>query len=122
MESTRIRKIRRERDLSGTEIAEKLGISAQYYYDIERGKRNLSPNMARKLANILSVKPEYLLGDLEETVKQEESEPDNINDDYYKIERFARKVSPKDRKKAITILEAAFEDAFDEDDEDDDNI
>jgi|GEM_PF-857175 len=60
--SQRIRKIRRERDLSGTEIARKLGISAQYYYSIERGQRNLSADLAVSLAEIFNVSVDYLLG------------------------------------------------------------
>jgi len=61
MES-RIRKIRKAKGLSGTAVAEKLGISAQYYYDIETGKRNLSGEIAAKLAVIFDVTSDYLLG------------------------------------------------------------
>ncbi|MCZ8518859.1 helix-turn-helix domain-containing protein [Paenibacillus caseinilyticus] len=63
MEKThRIREIRREKDLSGTVVAEKLGISPQYYYDIERGKKTLSAENATKLAEIFGVSTDYLLG------------------------------------------------------------
>jgi len=61
MES-RIRKIRKAKGLSGTAVAEKLGVSAQYYYDIETGKRNLSGEIAAKLAVIFDVTSDYLLG------------------------------------------------------------
>ncbi|ARA98585.1 MULTISPECIES: helix-turn-helix domain-containing protein [Anoxybacillaceae] len=62
MEKSRIRTIRRQKDLSGTKVAEMLGISAQYYYDIEKGKRNLSAEMATRLAEIFGVTTDYLLG------------------------------------------------------------
>ena len=62
MEKSRIRTIRRQKDLSGTKVAEMLGISAQYYYDIEKGKRNLSAEMAARLAEIFGVTTDYLLG------------------------------------------------------------
>jgi transcriptional regulator with XRE-family HTH domain len=39
MKQSRIRLIRRQRNISGTKVAEMLGISAQYYYEIERGKK-----------------------------------------------------------------------------------
>lgn len=61
-EKSRIRSIRRQKDISGTKVAEMLGISAQYYYDIEKGKRNLSAEMAAKLADIFEVSTDYLLG------------------------------------------------------------
>ncbi|MFH5187152.1 helix-turn-helix domain-containing protein [Paenibacillus sp. TAB 01] len=60
--SHRIRTIRRAKELSGTEIADKLGISAQYYYNIERGKRNLSADVAAGLSKIFNVSADYLLG------------------------------------------------------------
>jgi transcriptional regulator with XRE-family HTH domain len=62
VEKSRIRTIRRQKDLSGTKVAEMLGISAQYYYDIEKGKRNLSAEMATRLAEIFGVTTDYLLG------------------------------------------------------------
>ncbi|MGG4096168.1 helix-turn-helix domain-containing protein [Paenibacillus lautus] len=62
MNSNRIRKIRREKEMSGTDIAAKLGISAQYYYSIERGTRNLSADVAADLADIFDVSVDYLLG------------------------------------------------------------
>jgi transcriptional regulator with XRE-family HTH domain len=62
MNQSRIRLIRKQKDFSGTKIAQILGISAQYYYDIEKGKRNLSAEMAAKLADIFEVSTDYLLG------------------------------------------------------------
>lgn len=61
-EETRIRKLRKEKKLSGTEVAERLGITAQYYYDIERGKRRLKTEIAVGLADILGTTVDYLLG------------------------------------------------------------
>jgi transcriptional regulator with XRE-family HTH domain len=66
VEKSRIRSIRRQKDLSGTKVAEMLGISAQYYYDIEKGKRNLSAEMAARLAEIFGVTTDYLLGRTDE--------------------------------------------------------
>ncbi|KLU61468.1 hypothetical protein CEB3_c21470 [Peptococcaceae bacterium CEB3] len=57
----RIRQVRLEKDLSGIQIAKILGISRQYYYDIERGKRTLSAEMAVQLADYFSVSLDYLL-------------------------------------------------------------
>lgn len=58
----RIRAIRRTRDLTGAEVAKKIGISAQYYYNIERGRRKLSAELATKLARVFGVTVDFLLG------------------------------------------------------------
>ncbi|MFE1626993.1 helix-turn-helix domain-containing protein [Brevibacillus reuszeri] len=58
----RIREVRKDRGLSGTEVAAHLNISAQYYYDIERGKKNLSADKAMILARVFKVSLDYLLG------------------------------------------------------------
>lgn len=58
----RIREIRQELKLSGIAIADKLEISAQYYYDLEKGERNLSVGYAIQLSYIFNVSLDYLLG------------------------------------------------------------
>lgn len=61
-QESRIRRLRKERDLSGIAVAEELGITPQYYYDIERGKRRLKTEIAVPLADILQTTVDYLLG------------------------------------------------------------
>lgn len=58
----RIKGTRKMRKMSGTEVAAKLGISPQYYYDIERGKKGLSADKALSLSKIFDVPIEFLLG------------------------------------------------------------
>ena len=58
----RIKDIRKIKKMSGTDVANRLGISSPYYYDIEKGKRNLSSDLASKLADIFDVSVDYLLG------------------------------------------------------------
>lgn len=58
----RIRRIRKEKGMSGVEIAEKLNITPTYFYEIERGKKRLSAEMAAELAKIFNVSIDYLLG------------------------------------------------------------
>ncbi|WP_240927600.1 helix-turn-helix domain-containing protein [Paenibacillus thiaminolyticus] len=41
LKGTRIREIRKALKRSGTEVANKLGISSPYYYDIEKRKEKL---------------------------------------------------------------------------------
>jgi transcriptional regulator with XRE-family HTH domain len=59
---SRLRKIRKERKLPGTEVAKRLNITSQYYYEIERGKKRMSAAMAARLAEMFGVTTDYLLG------------------------------------------------------------
>lgn len=59
----RIREIRQRKGISGTKIAKQIGISAQYFYDIEKGERNLSAELAVKIAEVLGVSVNYLLNE-----------------------------------------------------------
>lgn len=59
---SRVRRLRKERNLSGIKVAEKLDITPQYYYDIEKGERRLTTEIASKLADILETTTDYLLG------------------------------------------------------------
>lgn len=67
MTTHRIKEVREQtrdasgRKLSGITIARQLGITPQYYYDIEKGERNLSAELASKIADILNVSVDYLL-------------------------------------------------------------
>ncbi|MEJ8546595.1 helix-turn-helix domain-containing protein [Brevibacillus borstelensis] len=58
----RIREIRKKKGLAGTTVSEFLGITPQYYYEIERGKKRLSAEMAAKLSSLFGVTSDYLLG------------------------------------------------------------
>lgn len=62
---TRIRKLRKERGLSGIQVAEKLNITPQYYYDIEKGERRLTADIASRLADVLHTTTDYLIGKTE---------------------------------------------------------
>jgi ribosome-binding protein aMBF1 (putative translation factor) len=60
MQSNRIGNLlagaRRKAHLSQSQLAEKLGIRQNMISDYERGKRRLSPSMAKRIAQILDIK------------------------------------------------------------------
>lgn len=56
-----IRQIRKEKGMSGTALAKKLGISPQYFYDLEKGKRRLNDSLIKKLTRILGVSADRIL-------------------------------------------------------------
>jgi len=57
----RIREIRKSLKMTGTAVAEQIGISPQLYYDIERGRRRLNSKVAGQLSDILKVTTDYIL-------------------------------------------------------------
>lgn len=57
-----IRKIRESMGIKGKAIAEYLGISQQYYYDLEKGRRRLNIDHIIQLADYFKVSIDYLLG------------------------------------------------------------
>lgn len=58
----RIRELREKRKMSGTKLAEMLGVSPQYLYDLEKGERRLNEKLIKRLAQIFNVSADYLLG------------------------------------------------------------
>ncbi|MFS1511847.1 helix-turn-helix transcriptional regulator [Chengkuizengella sp. SCS-71B] len=115
MTASRIRKIRREKEMSGTNVAELIGISAQYYYDIEKGKRNLSAENATKLADIFGVSTDYLLGKIENPLplSPEKNFVDSLNlDDEFLLDKYSltldgETLSKEEAKLAIAFLRTA---------------
>lgn len=108
--------------ISINKLEEKLDLSRNTLYSWKKNTPKGSNLM--KVADYFDVSTDYLLGraDTPDLTTNSSARKSSLDDDYHKIERFARKVNEKDRKKALLILEAAFEDAFeDEDDYEDEN-
>ncbi len=57
-----LRKIRNDKKIKVKNIAEYLGVSPQYYYDLEKGRRRLNIDLIIKLADFFQVSIDYLLG------------------------------------------------------------
>lgn len=58
----RMKRLRKEKNLSGKEMATILGISQGYYYDIERGDKRPNTEIISKLSEFFGVTSDYLLG------------------------------------------------------------
>lgn len=130
-----IRNAREAKGLSINALAKKCNISPGYLSDIEKGKKdNPSIDLLRSIAEVLETTIGKLVtgdDDLTEAVNDfydrsddskgsdnfaKESQANYGKDaDLYRIERARNKMSPKDKKKMMKILEASFEDYFDED-------
>ena len=57
-----LRKLRKERNLSQTELAEKIGTNLDTVYSWEKGIRNPRASAIRKLTEFFGVTEDYLLG------------------------------------------------------------
>ncbi len=62
MTPERLKKIRKEKGVSQSDVAEILGISRQAYNHYETGRRDPSNESLNTLANYFSVSVDYLLG------------------------------------------------------------
>ncbi|MDK8188830.1 helix-turn-helix transcriptional regulator [Paenibacillus sp. UMB7766-LJ446] len=58
----RIRELRKMQNKSGVKVAEFLGITPQFLYNIEKGDRTLTSDVAAKLAEYFGVTVDYILG------------------------------------------------------------
>jgi transcriptional regulator with XRE-family HTH domain len=67
----RIRYLRRLDDLSQEDLAEKAGVSHKYLGEIERGKANLTIDIAEKIANALNIEMTDLFDYKHEIGRQE---------------------------------------------------
>jgi len=77
---TRIRALREGRGLRAQDVAEKLGLSRSYYSQLESGARNLTAKHLIKIARILDVSVNHLVGSPREIGEREYKHVIPIND------------------------------------------
>lgn len=59
-------KLRKARKIKVSELAEKIDITAVYYYELERGDKRLNEDLLRKFAKLYNVTTDYILGIVDE--------------------------------------------------------
>lgn len=70
--SERLKNLRKQAHLTQTDVAEKLGISQQAYASWERGVKKPTQENLVKIAQILDVSIDYLVGNSDKSVKEDE--------------------------------------------------
>ncbi|MEK3886566.1 helix-turn-helix domain-containing protein [Bacillus sp. FSL K6-3431] len=103
----RVKKLRLKHNLTQLQMAEFLGIGRSNLGHIENDRVELESKYATKLAEKFNTSVEYIL------TGEGEAETDP---DIRTLHRAAKDMTPEQRKKAIKILEATFEDLFDDED------
>lgn len=117
----RIREVRKLKNKSGVEVADFLGITPQFLYNIEKGSRTLNTEIASQLAEYFNVTVDYLLGRTEDN-SANSSHPDwatskdkrdfkQMLEDDEPIMFDGVPVSDDDKEKIKRVMEAMFWDA-----------
>ena len=58
----RLRELRKSRKIKVNKIAEFLGISQPYYYDLEKSSKRLNEDLLNRVADFYGVTTDYILG------------------------------------------------------------
>lgn len=104
---TRLKKLRLNKGYTQQYVADELGIGRSNLGHIENDRVKLEPEYAQILSDLYNTSIEFIYtGDGEES----------IDPDIRTLNRAAKEMTPEQRKKAIKILEATFEDLFDDKD------
>lgn len=111
----RIRSCRIKAELSQDGLATILGMKRTNIANYEAGRVIPPGNVLVELAETFGVTTDYLLGITDDPVSNVE-----IDDDIREIQRAARRMNNKDRKKMLDIIKLTFDEAFDDEDDDDD--
>lgn len=72
--SIRVKELRRERKWSQKELGEKVDVSESFISKVESGKKQPSRDVTTKIAEVLNVTTDYLLGRSEDTRATEEQD------------------------------------------------
>jgi len=70
--SERLKELRKQAHLTQVELASKLGIVQSSYADWERGKKKPTQDNLVKIAQVLNVSIDYLVGNSDEHLKEDE--------------------------------------------------
>lgn len=103
----RLRALRKKNGFTQDDLATLLGVGRSNYGHIENNRVSLESEYTTILADKLNTTVEYIL-----TGEGEEE----IDPDIRTLQRAAKRMTPEERKKAIKILGATFDDLFGEDD------
>lgn len=103
----RLKTLRLAKKLTQEDLASLLGIGRSNYGHIENNRVKLESEYAAILADKLDTTVDYIV--------RGEGEQE-VDPDIRTLQRAAKKMTPEERKKAIKILGATFDDLFDEED------
>lgn len=74
MKLEKLKNMRESENLTYQQVADKVGISKEYYWMIENGKRRLTYELAVKIAQVFKSNPDYIFLESELTRSEYSSE------------------------------------------------
>jgi len=98
-------KLLREKGLRASDVSKATGIPPSTFTDWKTGRSKPKQEKLEKLAEFFEVSVDYLLG----RAAVEEVKPAEEGDDIAMLNRVGGKLSPEQRKKAISVLKAMFD-------------
>ncbi|MEV9651224.1 MULTISPECIES: helix-turn-helix domain-containing protein [Bacillus] len=118
----RIRELRKEINLSQESLAERLEMKRTNIANYEAGRVVPPGNVLLELSKIFGVTTDYLLGRSDDP----NSKVSLLDDDLYQIQRAKKKLktqSERDRMdRMVEMIKLSFVDAFEEDDDEEDDL
>ena len=97
-------KLLRESGLRASDVSKATGIPPSTFTDWKTGRSRPKQEKLEKLAEFFNVSVDYLLGRNESEEKEKKED-----DDIAMLSRVGSKLSPEQRKKAISVLKAMFD-------------
>ncbi|WP_346729163.1 helix-turn-helix domain-containing protein [Lederbergia citrea] len=119
--SLRLKKLRDERKNKNKKwtqkyVADLIGVARVTYTAYENGTKVPPLDTINKIAMVFNVDTDYLMGRTDYPLKTDMTTQED-DEDYRTLNRYGRKLTPEQRKKAIKILEATFEELFDDEED-----
>lgn len=99
----RIKDLREDNDKTQADIAEYLGITAQYYGKYEKGEREIPFSRAIQLAEYYEVSLDYLAGRKKHKIKQ------SLNDDEIELLNNWNRLSERNKGKVEYLIDELIE-------------
>lgn len=102
---------RKLRGLTQTQVSAKLGISQNYYSEIEADKRQGKPELIMSIAHLLGIRPSYKIFQI---ISPDKEERPSLTEHDMEIENFqiwlsAQSVSPRDLRRIRSMVRAYLE-------------
>jgi transcriptional regulator with XRE-family HTH domain len=119
----RIKNLREQKNWSQLTLSKKVGINNTVLSRIEAGKRKVEDELITKFAEVLDVTSDYLLGHTDTPEKDVSKSHEDFDDSgwpeaYNVLRRANKKLTDKEKRKMLRLIEDLFLDDEEEEQED----
>lgn len=110
-----IRNLAKEKGIKLNFITNQLGVSHNYFAEVDKGKTRISDKRLELIADILDTTPEYLNGEVDQKEKPAVNDDDELNEYLEELKNrsemrmlfsLAKGATKKDVEDAVRIIEA----------------